>query len=231
MEQTLTSGLPSLGLSTDLIPSLIRFAHLLVEQNKVMNLTGITEPKEVATLHFLDCLALSKIVNFSKKSVVDVGTGAGFPGIPLAIAVPDMDITLLDALQKRIGFLQTVCDDIGLQNTTCVHGRAEEFAQNHRATFDIATSRAVASLPMLAEFSLPLVKEGGLFLAMKAVDSDEELQSAKSALKTLGGQVERVVDYTIPCTDIRHRAVLIRKISKTPEKYPRPFAKIKKSPL
>lgn len=231
MEKTLTTGLPSLGLSADLIPPLTQYAHLLVEQNKVMNLTGITEPTEIATLHFLDCLALTKLVNFAGNSVVDVGSGAGFPGIPLAIAVPDMEITLLDALQKRIAFLQTVCTSIGLENTCCVHGRAEEFAKNHRGTFDIATSRAVASLPMLAEFSLPLVKEGGLFLAMKAVDSDQELTDGKKALEILGGQVESVVDYTVPCTDIRHRAVFIRKVSKTPEKYPRPFAKIKKSPL
>ncbi|WP_409967107.1 16S rRNA (guanine(527)-N(7))-methyltransferase RsmG [Bengtsoniella intestinalis] len=231
MEKSLTVGLHELGLSTDLITPLQQYAALLVEQNKVMNLTGITEPKEVATLHFLDCLALTKLVDFSEKNVVDVGTGAGFPGIPLAIAVPTADITLLDALQKRIGFLQTVCQQVNIENTTCVHGRAEEFAKDHRASFDIATSRAVASLPMLAEFSLPLIKEGGLFLAMKAVDSDEEISAAKSALETLGGQVESVVDYTIPCTQIRHRAVLIRKVSQTPEKYPRAFAKIKKTPL
>lgn len=231
MVETLTASLPTLGLSADIIPPLTCYSELLVAQNKVMNLTGITAPKEVATLHFLDCLALTKVVDFTGKSVIDVGSGAGFPGIPLAIAVPNMNITLLDALQKRIGFLETVCQDLHLDHVTCVHGRAEEFAKDYRGTFDIATSRAVASLPMLAEFSLPLLKVGGLFLAMKAVDCDEELQSAQKALQILGGKVESTVDYTIPQTEIRHRAVLIRKIENTPEKYPRTFAKIKKSPL
>ncbi len=231
MDLYLRQGLPLLGLSTDLTAPLTHYADLLLEKNKVMNLTAITDPGDVATLHFLDCLALTKLVDFSGKSVVDVGTGAGFPGLPLRMAVPSMNLTLLDALNKRIDFLQSVCDDLGFDDVSCVHGRAEEFAPKHRASFDIAVSRAVANLSMLAEFSLPLVKEGGLFVAMKAVDSDQEIQHAKRGIAMLGGEIREILDYTIPTTNIQHRLVIIEKIAKTPEKYPRMFAKMKKNPL
>lgn len=231
MDLHLRQGLPLLGLSTDLTAPLTHYAALLLEKNKVMNLTAITDPADVATLHFLDCLALTQLVDFSGKSVVDVGTGAGFPGLPLRMAVPSMKLTLLDALNKRIDFLQSVCDDLGFDDVSCVHARAEEFAPKHRGAFDIATSRAVANLPMLAEFSLPLVKEGGVFVAMKAVDSDQEIQHAKRGIAMLGGEIKEIRDYTIPTTNIQHRLVIIEKIAKTPEKYPRMFAKMKKNPL
>lgn len=163
--------------------------------------------------------------------MADVGTGAGFPGVPLRILEPSIRLTLLDSLQKRIGFLQNVCDDLGLTDVDCVHGRAEEFAAAHRESYDIVTSRAVASLPLLAELCLPLVKTGGWFLPMKSVDSDEELAAAARAIETLGGRVESVKNYQIPGIDVQHRLIFIKKIKETPKKYPRAFAKIKKNPL
>ena len=231
MEQLLHKGLTTLGLPTTGIPSLLRYADMLVEKNKVMNLTAITEPSDIATLHFLDCAALLPLADWAGKSVADVGTGAGFPGMPLRILEPTIQLTLLDSLNKRIDFLKEVCADLGLDDVNCVHGRAEEFAAAHRESYDIVTSRAVANLQMLCELCLPLVKEGGYFLSMKAVDSDQELKLAYTAIKTLGGQVEQVKDYTIPGTDVAHRLIFIKKIGPTPKKYPRAFAKIKKSPL
>jgi 16S rRNA (guanine527-N7)-methyltransferase len=231
MEQLLHKGLTTLGLPTTGIPSLLRYADMLVEKNKVMNLTAITEPSDIATLHFLDCAALLPLADWAGKSVADVGTGAGFPGMPLRILEPTIQLTLLDSLNKRIDFLKEVCTDLGLDDVNCVHGRAEEFAAAHRESYDIVTSRAVANLQMLCELCLPLVKEGGYFLSMKAVDSDQELKLAYTAIKTLGGQVEQVKDYTIPGTDVVHRLIFIRKVGPTPKKYPRAFAKIKKSPL
>lgn len=231
MEQILREGLAALALPTDAAVPLMAFSARLLETNKVMNLTAITAPEDVARLHLLDCAALLHMADFRGKRVVDVGTGAGFPGMPLRILEPDFDLTLLDSLGKRIAFLQRVCDEMGLQRVTCVHARAEEFAAKHREQYDIATSRAVAALPVLCELTLPLVKVGGRFLAMKAVDSDEEIRGAKSAIAQLGGTVEDIRDYTIPGTDITHRVVVIGKIKPTPGAFPRAFAKIKKAPL
>jgi len=231
METVLRDGLAQLELSADGIPSLLRYAALLEEKNKVMNLTAITDPDEVARLHLLDSAALLKVLDFRGKTVVDVGTGAGFPGLPIRILEPSARVTLLDSLGKRISFLQEVCDDLGLSDVTCVHARAEEFAGEHRESFDVAVSRAVASLPLLAELCLPLVKAGGTFLAMKSVDSGEELNAAEKAIEILGGRLIDVRDYAIPGTAVSHRAVLIEKVRPTPPKYPRPFTKIKKAPL
>ena len=231
MEQILREGLAALALPTDAAVPLMAFSARLLETNKVMNLTAITEPEDVARLHLLDCAALLNITDFRGKRVVDVGTGAGFPGMPLRILEPDFDLTLLDSLGKRIAFLQRVCDEMGLQRVTCVHARAEEFAAKHREQYDIATSRAVAALNVLCELTLPLVKVGGRFLAMKAVDSDDEIRAAKSAVAQLGGKVEDIRDYTIPGTDITHRVVVIGKVKPTPDAFPRAFAKIKKAPL
>ena len=163
--------------------------------------------------------------------MADVGTGAGCPGLPVRILEPSIRLTLLDALQKRITFLQGVCDDLGLDDVACVHGRAEEFAQAHRESFDLVTSRAVADLQLLSELCLPLVKPGGAFLAMKSVECGPELERAAHAIELLGGRVERTADYQIPGTEVVHRLVIIKKVAQTPKKYPRAFAKIKKNPL
>ena len=231
MEQLLKTGLTEMGLPTEGIPSLMRYAELLVEKNKVMNLTAITEPHDIATLHFLDSVAMLPLADLKGKKMADVGTGAGFPGMPLRIVEPSLRLTLLDSLNKRIDFLKEVCEDLGLNDVECIHGRAEEFAASHREDYDVVTSRAVANLQMLSELCLPLVKVGGYFLSMKAVDSEQEVNDAKNAIKTLGGQIEKVVDYAIPGTDVQHRLIFIKKIKETPKKYPRAFAKIKKNPL
>ena len=175
--------------------------------------------------------ALAAQLDLSGKRVIDVGTGAGFPGMVLAILTPDARFTLLDSLGKRVDFLKEVQTDLALKNVTCVHARAEEFAAQHREQFDLAVSRAVAALPVLCELCLPLVKPGGKFLAMKSVESDPELQEARSAIAQLGGQLSGVTDYTVPETDVVHRIVSIEKTQRTPKQFPRAFARIKKAPL
>ena len=227
----LAQGLPTLGIDQECIPQLIEFSRLLLEKNQVMNLTAITEPGEVATLHLLDSLAVAAAGDLAGKKVIDVGTGAGFPGVPLAIALPNASLTLLDSLGKRVNFLEETCRALGLQNVTCVHARAEEFAAAHRESYDVAVSRAVAALPVLCELCLPLVKVGGVFLAMKSSHSQEETEQAAKAISLLGGKLEDVTDYSIPTTDVTHRLLVIRKLSPTPKKYPRRFAQIKKQPL
>ena len=231
MEQLLRDGLTTLGLPTGGIPALIRYADLLVEKNKVMNLTAITEPADIAALHFLDSAALLTLADWKGKTVADIGTGAGFPGLPLRIVDPSIRLTLLDAQNKRVEFLKEVCGELGLADVECVHARAEEFAADHREGFDLVTSRAVAALPLLCELCLPLVKVGGYFAAMKSVDADAELASAAHAIEVLGGAVEHVTDYAIPGTEVHHRVIFIKKCRETGKKYPRAFAKIKKNPL
>ena len=229
MRDTLLRGLPELGVDPKYIDQLEIFSSLLVEKNKVMNLTGITEPREVATLHLLDSLSLLPLAEMSGKRIIDVGTGAGFPGVPLKIVLPESHVTLLDSLNKRVDFLQESCDHLHLTGVDCVHARAEEFG--HREEYDYAVSRAVAALPVLCELCLPLVKVGGEFLAMKSSHTEDEINQAKAAIALLGGRIKEVVDYTIPTTDIVHRVVRIEKIAPTAKKYPRRFAQIKKQPL
>ena len=170
METILKEGLIALRLDTAAIPKLTEFSRLLLEKNNVMNLTAITAPKDVATLHLLDSAYLLTLADFAGKSVVDVGTGAGFPGMPMGILCRDASLTLLDSLGKRIDFLRDAAAALKLENISCVHARAEEFAAEHRENYDVAVSRAVAALPVLSELALPQVKPDGLFLAMKSVD-------------------------------------------------------------
>lgn len=231
MKDILERGLTALNLFPAAAPELERYAYALLEKNKVMNLTAITAPADVATLHLLDSAALLALQPMAGKTVIDVGTGAGLPGMVLAILEKSGSYTLLDSLGKRIDFLSEVCADMGLSHVKCVHARAEEFAGAHRERYDIAVSRAVAQLNVLCELTLPLVKVGGRFIAMKSVTSDGEIAEARSAIAQLGGQVAAVEEYTVPTTDIRHRAVIIEKRSPTPKQFPRPFPRIKKAPL
>ncbi len=233
MEEILRTGFPELGveLHPEALGKFRAFYEYMVEKNKVMNLTGITEESESARLHFLDCIALLAAADFKDKRVIDVGTGAGFPGVPLKIAEPSMDITLLDSLAKRLHFLDEVIDLIGLENTRTIHARAEETPAEFRGAFDIATARAVTRLDALAELCLPLVKKGGVFVAMKGPAAAEELKEAEKAIKILGGKVEKIHAYTIPGTDVTHSAVVIRKVGTTPKQYPRAWGKIKKAPI
>lgn len=231
MTELLRQGLRELGLDEGRAETLERFAGLLLEKNEVMNLTAITEPAAVAQLHLLDSAVLTRFADLSGKTVVDVGTGAGFPGMPLRILKDDFDLTLLDSLGKRIAWLAEVCGVLGLERVECVHARAEEFAAARRESYDLAVSRAVAQLNVLCELALPLVKVGGRFLAMKSVDTEDEIAAAKGAIKTLGGRIAGVEDYRIPTSEVTHRVVIIEKITPTGAKYPRAFAKIKKQPL
>lgn len=233
MTELLKNGFSAMKLSVSdaQIAQLEDFTARMLETNKVMNLTRITDPKEIAEKHLLDCVSLLQAADFSKKSVVDVGCGAGFPGMPLHILCPSCELTLLDSLGKRIRFLQGCIDEMQLSDIEAVHARAEEFAAKHREQYDFAVSRAVAQLNVLAELSLPLVKQGGAFIAMKSKDTDEELERAKKAIRLLGGEIEKIIDYTIPHTEITHRLVIIRKKNHTPKQYPRPFRKISASPL
>lgn len=208
------------------------FAALLVEWNKRMNLTGITDPEEIVRKHFLDSLTFLAYTDVpAHAALIDVGTGAGFPGIPLLIARPDLQVTLLDAQQKRLRFLDAVLMETGL-TASLVHLRGEEAGQNpkYREQFDFATARAVASLPVLAEYCLPFVRTGGYFIAMKGRDTAEEQTAARKAVSLLGGEVDKSTHFTLGGVGERD-LLFIKKISQTPAKYPRPSAKIAKKPL
>lgn len=239
MEQIISAGLDQLGLTTrvpkDAPAQLAQYGQMLLEKNRMMNLTAIREPEGVARLHMLDCAALLKFCNFEGKTLVDVGTGAGFPGMVLKILVPSLKVTLLDSLAKRLNWLTEVCDALdGVDSITTFYGRAEEFAlekQGLRDSFDFVTARAVAELRVLCELCLPFVKVGGQFLAMKSTSSDQELEEAAHAVKLLGGRVTEVQDYQIPGTDITHRLIVIQKMAPTLKGYPRRWAKIQKEPL
>ena len=237
MRELISSGLEQLGLApsvpADSAELLARYGELLIDQNKVMNLTAITEPKDVATLHMLDCAPLLDCARLQGKTLIDVGTGAGFPGMVLKVLVPSLEVTLFDSLQKRLDWLDRVAAELNLSGVTTIHGRAEEAGMDPalRERFDFATARAVADLRLLAEMCLPFVKVGGRFLAMKSVDCDEELAGAKKAIELLGGRIAGFHDYTIPHTHVTHRVVVIDKTAPTPAKYPRRWAKMQKNPL
>lgn len=230
MKETLLAGLPALDLTLTEQQSdrLCRFGQLLLEKNQVMNLTAITEPQAVAQLHFLDCLALLHAADFKHRKVIDVGCGAGFPGVPLAIGEPTMDLTLLDSLGKRMSWLAEILPELGVQ-ADCVTARAEEHVLTCREQFDIATSRAVARLNVLCELCLPFVKVGGVFVAMKGLEAETETLEASSAIAQLGGKVTKLYEY--PVAGTVHRAVVIEKVKPTPARFPRRYNKIKQQPL
>ena len=233
LEEILRSGFAELSLPQDetALRRYRQYYEILTERNQVMNLTAIEGEADSARLHFLDCAALLTLADFRGKRVIDVGSGAGFPGLALKIAAPDIDLTLLDSLEKRVNFLRETCDALGFADVRCVHARAEEAPADFRRGFDFAVSRAVARLNLLSELCLPFVKVGGLFAAMKGPGADEELEEAKRAIRTLGGKPEGIVRYTIPGTEVTHNAILIRKVSDTPARYPRRWAQMKKQPL
>ena len=214
------------------IEQFYRYYELLNEWNQVMNLTAITEMKEVVTKHFVDSLALKKVIGDLEISVADVGTGAGFPGIPLKIAFPGLKVTLLDSLNKRVKFLNEVIEQLGLEQLQAVHGRAEDFGRDRvsRETFDICVSRAVANLSTLSEYCVPLVKVGGYFVPYKSGKVDEELTDGQGAVQKLGGKIEKVERFSLPNSDER-TLVMIKKVKTTAGKYPRKAGMPAKEPL
>ena len=206
------------------------YMELLLEWNEKMNLTAITDPEEVILKHFIDSLT---IIPYLKEAdtVLDIGTGAGFPGIPLKILEENKKFTLLDSLNKRIIFLQTVITELELKNIQAIHGRAEEFVSKERETYDIVTSRAVARLNVLLEYMLPFVKVGGRCICMKSFEIEEELKEAKKAIEILGGEIEKIDEITLPNTDIKRKIVVIKKVKNTPSKYPRKAGTPAKEPI
>ena len=230
MLNTLNQGLPKLGLalSEDTQKKLCAFGAAVVEQNKVMNLTAITEPEQVAKLHLLDSVSLLSVMPLAGKKVIDVGCGAGFPGVPLKIACPEMKLTLLDSLGKRMNWLEQILPTLGVE-AECITARAEEAVETRREQYDVATSRAVARLNILLELTAPYVKVGGYVLAMKGTAAREELSEAKSAIAKLGLKLEKVVEF--PVDDTAHTVIVLKKIAPTPKAYPRRYAKIKQAPL
>ena len=233
----LSSGLDSLDVPYDdeKLSKLILFYEMVIEKNKVMNLTGITEFDEFVDKHFLDSLILAKAYPDIRKNqfVIDVGTGAGFPGIPLAIIYSNSRFVLLDSLNKRINFINEVVSSLSLRNVETIAGRAEDYARNtlYREQFDLCVTRAVAGINLLSEYSLPFVKIGGSCIPYKSSDIDEELDNGKNAISILGGEYDRVVKVLIPNTDYERSLVVINKTNPTPDKYPRKAGTPKKKPL
>lgn len=234
--ETLIEGVEKLNISLteDQLDEFKRYKELLLEWNQKINITAITDEKEVDIKHFLDSLTpnITKLFDGS-KSIIDVGTGGGFPGLPLKILNKDLDVTLLDSLNKRIVFLKEVIDALNLEGVDAIHGRAEELSrtEEYRERYDVCISRAVASLDTLSEYCLPFVKEKGYFIAMKGPEVEEEVELSRKAIDKLGGKMVRVEKIGLPCSDIYHSLVVVKKIKKTPAKYPRGAGKPKKKPL
>ncbi len=226
------SGL-NIYITNDIIQNLLKFYEMLIEKNKVMNLTAITDFEDVVIKHFCDSVALSKYVDLNMKiSVADLGTGAGFPGVPLKICFPELDVTLIDSLNKRMKFLDEVIDELALENIRTVHSRAEDISHkaDHREKYDICVSRAVANLSTLSEYCLPLVKPDGKFISYKSGDVDEEASGAKNAVKILGGEITSIEKFDL-YDDISRSFVFVSKIKPTPKKYPRKAGTPSKEPI
>lgn len=239
-KESLKNGAELVGitLTPDVIDNLFKFNNLVMEWNQKFNLTSITEDGESAEKHFIDSLLLTKVIedqkiNNSGIRVCDVGAGAGFPGIPVKLANPTIDLTLLDSLNKRIGFLQFVIDEFKLQNAEAIHARVEDFGhtKSRRESYDVVTSRAVARLNVLAEFCLPLVRVGGKFLAMKGPDAGNEVMEAEKAIITLGGQIASVEKFVLPFSQDERNIIVIQKVKTTPKNYPRKAGLPAKKPL
>lgn len=230
MKNTLLAGAAALGISLNetTADTLCAFGQAVIAQNEVMNLTAITEPTAVAKLHLLDSLTLLLAADLKGKTLIDVGCGAGFPGVPAAIACPEAKVTLLDSLGKRMHWLESILPQLGI-SAQCITARAEEAVADHREQFDYATSRAVARLNILLELTAPYVRVGGAVLALKGAAAREELTEAESAVKKLGLKVEKILDF--PIDGAQHSIIVLRKIAPTPSRYPRRFAKIKQNPL
>ena len=230
MQNTLNRSLEQLELSLDQATQkkLCAFGRAVIEQNKVMNLTAITEPGQVATLHLADCVTLLKVADLKGKKLIDVGCGAGFPGVPLKIACPEMDLTLLDSLGKRMHWLEETLPALDI-DAQYIIGRAEEALEGRREQYDFATSRAVARLNILLELTAPYVRVGGFVVALKGSAAKEELQEAKNAIKKLGLSLVEVREFTFDGAS--HGVIVLKKVAPTPAAYPRRFAKIKQSPL
>ena len=236
MSQIFETKLSELGitLNEEQKRQFLQFYELLVEWNKVMNLTGITEYEEVNEKHFVDSLSIVKAIDMdSVETVIDIGTGAGFPGIPLKIAFPNLKVVLLDSLNKRILFLNTVIDTLQLTDIQTIHGRAEDFAkqQAYREQFDLCVSRAVANLATLSEYCLPYVRVDGMFIPYKSGEITEELQRSQNAIHVLGGKVTDVVKFRLPGTEIGRSFVKIKKVQNTAKKYPRKAGLPSKEPI
>ena len=236
MSQIFETKLSELGITLNEVQKrqFLQFYELLVEWNKVMNLTGITEYEEVNEKHFVDSLSIVKAIDMdSVETVIDIGTGAGFPGIPLKIAFPNLKVVLLDSLNKRIQFLNTVIDTLQLTDIQTIHGRAEDFAkqQAYREQFDLCVSRAVANLATLSEYCLPYVRVDGMFIPYKSGEITEELQQSQNAIHVLGGKVTDVVKFRLPGTEIGRSFVKIKKVQNTAKKYPRKAGLPSKEPI
>lgn len=233
---TFKKGLEELNISVNekQMNQFLQYYELLIEWNKVMNLTGITEFNEVVEKHYLDSLCLIKVIpDLNNQKVLDLGTGAGFPGIPLKIVFPDLNIVLMDSLNKRILFLDEVISQLGLKNITAVHGRAEEMARRkeYRQQFDICVSRAVSNLASLSEYCIPFVSLNGYFISYKSADIDEEVEKSKKAICLLGGRMEKVYKFYLPCSDNGRSFVCIKKEKGTPKTYPRKAGTPVKKPI
>ena len=236
MKDLLVNGAKELGidLSEQQVEQFMRYKTLLQEWNEKMNLTAITEDQEIMTKHFLDCMTINKAIGMNdQKTVIDVGTGAGFPGLVIKIAFPHLEVTLVDALKKRLNFLEAVIDELGLNDIKCVHSRAEDLGKNkaYREGYDICASRAVANLAVLSEYTLPFVKVNGYLIALKGQKLDEELEQGKKAIEILGGKLEEVVHTGVPFTDLDHKIAKIKKVKPTAAKYPRKAGEPTKNPL